>query len=427
MTTRRITLAGYGTRGDVQPFVALAWALRQRGHATRLLVPRNLLGWAARAGVPCSELPVDTQRLLRAEAGQRMLARGDIHAFFAWLAREERAYAGPMRAALRAGCQDADLIITHALLEDRLAAIGAARRVPVLPVYFFPQLASSALASPFISTRSWGPLNRLTHSLLATLLWRMSRDEVHTLREELGMPPAERSFLREVQRRDLPVLLAYSRHLHEPPADWGAQALVGGAITMPGALRTALGEHGLPPDLQRWLAEGPPPLYVGLGSMPLLDPMRTWALVGEVCLRLGVRAVVAAGWSQLPSGPQGALFGLGEVDHSALLPRCRAAMHHGGSGTVHATLGAGLPTLVTSVFADQPFWGARVRTLGVGAHLPFARLDAASVEEGLREVLQPDVVRRAGGLGERLRRDEGLERAVAWVEQLLAAPPRVPA
>jgi sterol 3beta-glucosyltransferase len=92
----------------------------------------------------------------------------------------------------------------------------------------------------------------------------------------------------------------------------------------------------------------------------------------------------------------------GPLDHADLLPRCRAAVHHGGAGTTHVGLMAGIPAVICSVFADQPFWGARVERLGVGTHLPFVRLDAASLEAALRTALRSDVATTAHRLGVRI-------------------------
>ncbi|MGI8645531.1 MAG: glycosyltransferase [Nocardioides sp.] len=129
--------------------------------------------------------------------------------------------------------------------------------------------------------------------------------------------------------------------------------------------------------------------------------MRT---ITEVTRALGVRALVSPGWGRLAAlEPDDAnVTVVGALDHDTVFPRCAAAVHHGGSGTTAASVGAGLPTVVCSVFADQPFWGARVANAGLGAHVRFKDLDRASLESALRRALAPEVRAKAADLGPRL-------------------------
>jgi sterol 3beta-glucosyltransferase len=110
------------------------------------------------------------------------------------------------------------------------------------------------------------------------------------------------------------------------------------------------------------------------------------------------------------------IFSVEGVDHQSLLPRCVAAVHHGGSGTVHASLAAGVPTLVCSVFADQPYWGRRCRALGVGDTFPFKRLDQGRLTAGLEMVMNKRVRSNAADLARRIAVDEPLPRAFAAIE-----------
>src|SRR5690349_10376690 len=96
----RLTLIGCGTRGDVQPMLCLAWALRERGHEVTLLAPENMRAWIERARVPFAALPVDVQALFAQPAAQHMLARGDLASFFKWLTSAEKDYSVAMSRAV---------------------------------------------------------------------------------------------------------------------------------------------------------------------------------------------------------------------------------------------------------------------------------------------------------------------------------------
>lgn len=419
----KLTLVAYGTRGDVQPFVVLGWALARRGHDVTVAAPTNMGGFVQRAGLRYAPLPVDVQALFAREAAQRMLADGRIQAFFEWLAHEERAYKADLRQALRSASASADALLVHPLVEDRAAALGAAQQIPVVPLYFFPIPPSRRFASPFITVRSLGPLNGFTHTLLLNLLWKLSRDDVAVFRSELGLAPATASYAREVRRRGLLALLSYSPTLFPRPDDWAEHYVQTSSFVMPDELKLALGEHGLPPELEAWIARGTPPIFFGFGSMPVLDPARMLETVRTALRAVGARGVVVAGWSDLVGMTDAELCVVDRVDHAALFACCVAAVHHGGSGTTYASARSGLPALIASVFADQPLWGARCRRLGVGDTVPFSKLTARTLTRGLRSILAADVKERAAALGASLRAEAGLEDAARIVEQRVPSLP----
>ncbi|MBL8111618.1 MAG: glycosyltransferase family 1 protein, partial [Acidobacteria bacterium] len=349
----KISLLAYGTRGDVQPFLGLAHALQSRGHTVRLAAPRNFEGWIRSAGISFVPFPIDTQELFSREAAQRMLAKGDIQSFFKWLAEIEKPLEGGLQNAVIGVSEDADLLVTHVLMEDRAAAVGAARKVPVIPVYFYPIPPSGDLPSPFITTRNlgFGMLNRLTHKLLIDLLWKSARNDVAAMRKRLGAPPVNEPFTRQAKRRGLPVVLAYADALSPRPSDWNGNCHITGPIELSEELR--LSHEGERPErLARWIESKPqdPPVFLGFGSMPILDPGPVLRAARKALEATGTRGIVGAGWTSFGDVDDERLQIVPSVDHGWLFPRCRAAVHHGGAGTTHASLGAGLPTLVCSVF-----------------------------------------------------------------------------
>ncbi len=218
------------------------------------------------------------------------------------------------------------------------------------------------------------------------------------------------------------MLQAFSPSVLPKPRDWPDNWPVTGFWRLPTAVRGPLGE-GLPADLAAWIDAGEPPVFLGFGSMPMLDPDGFLAMATEVTRSLGIRAVV-----NMPSVDRRAsaadqpehLRTVGAVDHERLLRRCSAAVHHGGAGTLAASLRAGLPTMVCSVWADQPFWGKRVEMLGAGTHVPFKRLDRSKLEAGIRKLLSDPVREQAAQLGEAIRSEgDGTERAAEMLDEWL--------
>ncbi len=223
------------------------------------------------------------------------------------------------------------------------------------------------------------------------------------------------------------MLQAFSPSVLAKPRDWPDNWPITGFWRLPTAVRGPLGE-GLPDWLAAWIDAGEPPVFLGLGSMPMLDPDGFLEMATDVTRSLGVRAVVnmpSASRDASATDPPEHLRTVGAVDHERLLPRCSAAVHHGGAGTLAASLRAGSPTMVCSVWADQPFWGKRVETLGAGAHVPFKRLDRSELEAGIRKLLSDPVRERAAALGEAIRSEgDGTERAAELLDEwLLTAEP----
>lgn len=414
----KVALVSYGTRGDVQPFVSLGAGLVERGHQVTLILPRNGSAMARAAGLSAVELPCDVQEMFDSPAAQRMLAAGRIGKFFKWLHEEERSYLTAMRATLLEATRDADVIVPHTLMEDRCVAIAEARGARLIPLHFCPALATRHFPSPLIVQRNLGPLNGATHRLMLGMLWRLSREDVGELRRELGLAPARRSYSQQLGLgRAGDVLLAWSPALSPPPSDWPAGARSVGALAPSAELRERIGEAGLPDDLREWIDAGPPPVFLGFGSMPVLDVEGLLRTARASLADVGARAVLGAGWSELDDVRDEMLFSVAAVDHQTLLPRCAAAVHHGGSGTVHASLTAGTPTLVCSVFADQPYWGRRCRELGVGDTFPFKRLDRRRLTAGLRVATDERTRDAARELGRRMAGEDPLGRAIAAIEQ----------
>lgn len=226
--------------------------------------------------------------------------------------------------------------------------------------------------------------------------------------------------MRPMIRGTNPTLLAYSQVLCPPPAGWPATLHPTGPLRPGPELRAQLGETGIPPQLETWLGAGPPPVLLGFGSMPVLDKDAMLRIVRTSLSTLGVRGILAAGWSELSEDDRDGdetLVVVDDVDHQSLLPRCRATVHHGGAGTVAASVGAGIPTLVCSVFADQPFWGARCRRLGVGDAFPFAKLDARRLTRGLETVLASEVSKRAREVADQMAEEgDGAKAALVYLE-----------
>jgi UDP:flavonoid glycosyltransferase YjiC (YdhE family) len=345
----------------------------------------------------------DSQELMDSEQGQRWLASGNVTAFTKALTEiSHQSFDRSVQEAERA-VAGADVVIGGLLAEDLSVPMAQRAGAVAVTAHSVPVRRTSAYPHPLVTTaRLPGWANSLTGRVFDTVWWRGNKADVNAYRAEAGLPPG-RPLAALAEAEDLLELQMYDAGL-VPGLRWDARRPLTGFLSPGEEIREAIGETGLATDLVSWLEDGDRPVLFGFGSMPVQDPAATVALIADVSRALGVRALVTAGWARLTALDPGdpAVRVVGPVDHSAVMPRCAAVVHHGGAGTTAASVGAGIPTVVCSVFADQPFWGARVEDAGVGTHLRFRELDRDQLEMALRAALEPAVRERAAVLGGRL-------------------------
>ena len=421
----KIALVTHGTRGDVQPFVALALALMARGHDVWLGVPPNLMEFVRRCGVRAEPIPIDSQTFMESPEGKLWLASGNVGAFMKQMSAVFHQHRAEIFKTYWGLTLSADLIISGLLTEDWLLPFAEKFGIPMISVHLAVMRSTNCYPNVLVTTRKLPlqALNLLTHSLADTLWWHGFRDDVNEFRHKLSLEKRKASTSTQLAQRGAYTVHAFSPTLVPPPTDWGPRHPVVGAIAFPIEARQKLGEAVVDRHLAAWLQAGSKPIYFGLGSMPVERPQDMIQMVGEVTRALGVRAVIAAGWSRFETVQDlsGHLRLVGAVDHNWLLPQCQAAVHHGGAGTAFAVTSAGLPSVVCSVFADQPFWGVRLSQIGVGVHLPYKNLTAQGLEAALSQVLDARMQEASAQLGVQLRTEtDAVPKIVEIVEQVQA-------
>jgi sterol 3beta-glucosyltransferase len=417
----RILILTLGSRGDVEPFVALGAALQHSGHAVSLTTAQGYGALVDRsgAGLNYAPLAVDLHALALTPEAQSAL-RSPHATLRLWR------QLGPMMRRVLDGCwvvaQEVrpDVIVFHPKM---LAGPHLAERlgIPALVAAAMPLLTpTSAFPSPILPFRhDLGAVgNRLSHHLVLAGLGATHRRLTNRWRvEALGLQP--RALFAEdlsLHGRPIPRLHAYSPVLLPRPADWGPHNHVTGVWVLESD------PPWVPPqDLSRFLADGPPPVYVGFGSMTGANASALTAAVLEALRRSGQRGLLAVGWGGLHGSSQKLppnVHLIAEAPHDWLFPQVAVVVHHGGAGTTHAGLRAGRQTLICPVFGDQPFWGRRVHALGAGpTPIPQANASAESLAAAMDEMVGNQQMRaRAEDIGRRMAADAGTEAAVAAIE-----------
>ena len=418
-----VTVLAIGSRGDVQPYVALADGLHRAGHVVRFVTTTDFADFAREYDLAVEPVPFSVQAALAERSAQRAVEGGSHRASFTAFARIARAGAKALAHTALTASEGADVVVgglSALAVGTGIAArtgvpLIAALNVPLDPTSDWPGALFPNLR---IGPRAWS--NRTSHHLTRLAVWLTVLAGADAARVEvIGVPPLPRfGGLAHLLPKELPVLYGISSAILPRPADWPAS-------------RHTVGTWFLDPpprwrpdaDLEAFLAADPPPVYIGFGSMGSDDPAATARLLLDAIGAAGVRAVVHRGWARLLDGdPPASVHVTESVPHAWLLPRVSAAVHHGGAGTTAASLRAGVPTVVVPFHGDQPFWARRVKELGAGpTPIPRRRLNADRLAAALvAATSDPAIRRRAAALGNQIRAEDGVGDAVQWIERTVS-------
>ncbi|KAJ7221581.1 glycosyltransferase family 1 protein [Mycena pura] len=430
-----------GSRGDVQPYVALGKLLLADGHRVRIATHETFRSFVNESGLEFFNIGGNPQDLMSYMVknpglmpGMTSLTNGDIGRKRemltemingCWLSCQS-----PCRETGRTFVADAIISNPPAFAHIHCAeALG----IPLLLSFTMPWSPTAAFPHPLVNIKSSnaenGLTNYLSYALADILTWQGIGDLVNNFRTRtLGLEPLSlRSGPSLLDRVKIPWTYCMSPALVPPPEDWKNHIDVVGFYFLDLATNYTPSQ-----DLTAFLAAGEAPVYIGLakisyvvccnltsirfGSVVVDDSATMTETIFEATKQAGVRAVVSAGWGGLGGATVPShIFILGNVPHDWLFDRERvsAVVHHGGAGTTAIGLAKGRPTMVVPFFGDQAFWGSMVYKAGAGPEpIPHKNLTTENLRDGLKFVTSPAAASAAKRLSEQIHREDGLRRGV---------------
>jgi UDP:flavonoid glycosyltransferase YjiC (YdhE family) len=418
----RIAIIAFGTRGDVQPAVALGKALKAEGHSVRILAGANFKSWIERHGLEAVASKIDIQSVMESDLGRDWIEKGDNPISQMRIIKKLTDQTGwQAMTEAWAACRDAEVIFSSFTSDIYALSIAeklGARQIsmPLQPALFPTRSGAATMNAPLPDRNSL--INYIFGKLfLEPTNWRLSGKMVNRFRREvLSLQPQTRAQFLAAKRR-LFTVQAYSRHLVPHAEDW------------PSTIRTTgfwfLEEQNdwePPPDLIEFLDAGEPPVSIGFGSMIGRNLEQVTRIVIDAVRECGRRAVLLSGWAGIGDAELGdSIYRLEAAPHEWLYPRVAAAVHHGGAGSTAASLRAGLPTVIVPHLGDQPFWGRRVNALGAGPKpIPRNKLTASGLAAAIASAItNQNIKRRAEDLGAKIRVEYGIGQAVEMIGQYL--------
>ena len=417
----RIAIITIGSRGDVQPYIALGQGLIRAGHTVRLATHRDFENLVKAHGLAFRLIRGNSQEMIGSQEMREVLEKGTFVATWSRMIREaERAINEWMEDGL-AACQGMDLLIASSVGLTVGVPVAEKLHLPLIQAHVFPTTPTRAFPSvllPQTLPNLGGAFNLLSSHLILQLGWLVARPMLNRARKKiLGLPPA--SFVepsRSWRSKGFPMLYGFSPSVVRAPADWGADDHVTGYWFLDPA-----DDWAPPSDLLNFLQAGSPPVYIGFGSMGSRKPAETTDLVLQALSKTQQRAILLSGWGGMQETDfPASVCMVDSIPHAWLFPRVAAVVHHGGAGTTAAGLRAGVPSILIPLTTEQAFWGQRVHSLGVGpTPIPRSKLTADRLAGAIQEAVTDTGMRqRAAEFGSKIQAENGVANAVEIIGRI---------
>ena len=387
----KFVLTNWGSRGDIEPCVAVGRELLHREHDVRMAVPPDLVGFAESAGlaaVACGPDWSATMEELRPFWGSFFSHPWRIQDLVRFGRETWQLYTQgwrEMSTTLTSLADGADLLISGQSSELQASNIADYYGIPFATLHFHPVRAHRH--HPMTTVYEWQ-------------FWLAQKRLEDAQRRELGLPKVSGLAARRITGRGALEIQAYDEvcfpGLAAEWAKFNGQRPFVGALTL--ELPTDTDEQ-----VTSWIAAGTPPIYFGFGSPAVASAAKTLAMIDAACAQLGERALVCAGGTDFSSLPYFEhVKVVGAVSHAAIFPACRAVVHHGGAGTTAAGLRAGAPTLILWNLPAQAPWAVQVKQMQVGTGRRFSATTEKSLVADLRTILAPECLTRAREVATRM-------------------------
>ncbi|KAH8734160.1 hypothetical protein BGZ61DRAFT_566508 [Ilyonectria robusta] len=420
-TTRlNIVIQVVGSRGDVQPFIALGNELQRHGHRVRLATHDTFENFVRNSGLefyPVGGDPAELMAYMVKNPGlipsMKSLTAGEI--------QQKRYMVQEMLDGFWHSCLKPDTLTGQPFVADAIIAnppsfahihCAQALGIPVHLMFTMPWSSTKAFPHPLANLKNVGSdpqlANYISYSVVEWLTWQGLGDIINKWRKSID--------LEEVAMFDAPMLTqtlkipftyCWSPALVPKPADWPSH------IDVCGFFFRDTPQYSPPPDLALFLETGTRPVYIGFGSIVLDNPAKMIQIILDAVQAAGVRAIISKGWSDLVGSENKNVYWIGDCPHEWLFQHVAAVVHHGGAGTTACGLRNGIPTTIVPFFGDQPFWGQMVANAGAGpSPINHKELTAENLSQAIQYCLSHKAAEAAASIAARMRAEVGVRAAV---------------
>ena len=402
----RVTCLTIGSRGDVQPYIALCKRLLEEGHRPKIATHAEFKGWVTKHGIEFAIVDGDPAELMRICVENGMFT----YSFLREASVKFRGWIDELLTSAWKACQDTDILIES---PSAMAGIHIAEAlgIPYFRAFAMPWTRTRAYPHAFAvpEHKMGGAYNYVTYVMFDNIFWKATASQINRWRKkELGL---RSTTLDKLQANKVPFLYNFSPFVVVPPLDFSDWIRVTGYWFLDEASDWSPSD-ALTSFIARARADEKKLVYIGFGSIVVADPAALTKTVVESVLKADVRCILSKGWSdrlgnrdatvaEVPLPQE--ILQIMSAPHDWLFKQIDAAVHHGGAGTTGASLRAGLPTIIKPFFGDQFFFGSRVEDLGVG--ICMKRVNVSVFSRALWEATHSQrMITKARTLGEQIRK-----------------------
>ncbi|CAE6534369.1 unnamed protein product [Rhizoctonia solani] len=402
-----------GSRGDVQPYIALARGLMAEGHRVTIVTHEEYKEWCEGWGVAHRTAGGDPGALMKLSVETRMFSPQ----FFKEGLTNFRDWLDDLLLDAWNQCRDADVLIQSPSAMAG-AHIAEALKIPFFHAFTMPWTRTNDYPHAFMTppVEITGSFNYSTYVVFDNVFWQATSGQINRWRRKhLGLPNTDMAHLAQ---NKIPFIYNFSPAVVPKPLDWKDPITISGYWFLDDADLNWEPSQELTDFMNRAREDNKPLVYIGFGSIVVPNPKAMTRSIVKAVLKSDVRAILSKGWSARMSketGPEVELppevFSVDKIPHDWLFPKIDAALHHGGAGTTGASLRAGIPTLIKPWFGDQFFWATRVTKLGAG--LRVSSLSSSDLADALKRAVSDRVMKeKAAAVGEKIRSENGVANAI---------------
>ncbi|EFA80522.1 putative glycosyltransferase [Heterostelium album PN500] len=426
----KIVFISIGTRGDIQPSCVLGQELKKRGHQVRIateervkyVVDKYDLEYFEIIGDSCASLFDET------EEGRKWMNSLSLEALLKEKKNLDMNTPGRFESFYYA-CEGMDLILPSALAYTEAFSINEKLGIPFIPLWLLPTMGTGAFPHMFLTDKNFyfKFLNKMTYKMIAKVCYKQEADRVAVWRKNfLQLGPLPKSIAQQMmEHTDQPVIMAFHEKIlksEKRPSEWSDN------ICLPGFMFPSTENTSpMPEKVAKFLEAGEPPVVFGLGSMPNPYGAKVVQIVKSVIKRLHLRCIFLKGWSVMKDmkDEEDIIFA-DNIDHGLLFQKCSVIIHHGGVGSTAAALRSGVPSIVTWMYFDQPYWAKRTEEMGCGRQIKLNDMTEPMLLDALKDIYRNSSYKvRALEVAIEINKANGSKDAADFIEQSLEKFDRV--